>query len=70
MAVKPCAAKRYNKYSLTDSKSIIIIIVLKHEFGPRWPVSVSAFTSSSTLFLDRRLVWLWWGLLMTIGMPC
>jgi hypothetical protein len=22
------------------------------------------------LFLDRRLVWLWWGMLMPIGMPC
>jgi hypothetical protein len=20
--------------------------------------------------LDRRLVWLWWGILMPIGMPC
>jgi hypothetical protein len=20
--------------------------------------------------LDRRLVWLWWGMLMPIGMPC
>jgi hypothetical protein len=29
---------------------IIIIIIFHHEFRPRWPVSVSAFTSSSSLF--------------------
>jgi hypothetical protein len=21
-------------------------------------------------YLDQRLVWLWWGMLMPIGMPC
>jgi hypothetical protein len=29
---------------------IVVIIIFHHKFRPGWPVSVSAFTSSSNLF--------------------
>jgi hypothetical protein len=30
----------------------------------------TGITSAEMKYLDRRLVWLWWGILMPIGMPC
>jgi hypothetical protein len=68
------------KYSLTAARhaTVVVAVTSTVHYPANYKIKMlfqMKFEDVNKLtliiyYLDRRLVWLWWGMLMPIGMPC